>query len=238
MGHLLTGTTELYPLHSKNLKILQKLLPDVSDIRKVGISCPRSFFYFTSWRGRALARSLALALSNKVSLTVTNSTLSKGVRPTDQPTFGFVRRLGPSLLNATLLLPHTRRGHPGRGRSTKAPLPMPTLPERARIHHTRYACAGRPMDRPQAPGSNMRSRPSTSKPSEDARNADDVEGRKQGRRKKGRTEMRCSTQDSLVRRVYGRSEVMVQGGGREGGCCAARRGGVGQSANSNSMSFM
>lgn len=133
MGHLLTGTTELYPLHSKNLKILQKLLPDVSDIRKVGISCPRSFFYFTSWRGRALARSLALALSNKVSLTVTNSTLSKGVRPTDQPTFGFVRRLGPSLLNATLLLPHTRT-RPSRTRTIDEGTVANANVARARAH--------------------------------------------------------------------------------------------------------
>ena len=197
------------------------LIPESSTILDGGISCPRSFFYFTLWRGCALLEQQGLAHGHQLG--------ALQGRPRDRPSAPSVA-LAHLCSKATPLLPHTRTRTTMTAAATKAPLPL-TLPERARIHHTRHGCAGRPIGRPQAPGSNMRSRPSTSKPSEDARNADEVDGiRREEARKERRTDMRCSTQGLARSQSIRRSAPdRIVGDRREGGV----RRGVGQSANSN-----
>ena len=160
---------------------------------------------FTSPCGVAVA---ALSLSNKVSLTATNSALSKGVRETDL-------RLRPSVAlahlcsNATPLLPHTRTRTTmtatAAAAATKAPLPL-TLPERARARaHTPHAArvdrsADRTASDPRPQGRTCaRSRPSTSKPSEDARNADKVDRR--DKKKEGSEEGKADRYEMLHSRT-------------------------------------
>ena len=151
-----------------------------------------SFFYFTSPRGVA-----ALSLKQQGLAHGHHLGALQG-RPGDSPTFGYVRRLGPSLLQSNATVASYEDEDEDDDEGTVA---TDVARARARIHRTRYdARAGRPTDlptdlptdpRPQGRACTcaLRSRPSTSKPSEDARNADKVDGTRRkearGRREGG-----------------------------------------------------
>ena len=202
-----------------------RLIPEGSAILDGGISCPRSFFHFTLRRGCALLEQQGLAHGHQLG--------ALQGRPRDRPSAPSVRRLGPSLLqrNAAVASYEDEDNDDGGGGGDEGTVAIDVARARARARaHTPHAArvdrsADRTASDPRPQGRTCaRSRPSTSKPSEDARNAGKVDRR--DKKKEGSEEGKADRYEMLHSRTrsfaeYTPARARSDLGGSEGGRGAA-----------------